>query len=488
MVFPRPALTFLAWIALAPLLYAISIALRARTAVFYGWLAGVFYFAGTLAWIRDVLTQYGGISALPALAIYGAFMAALALFGALFGGLAWLLFRLDRRSILFGIPALWVALELMRAHILTGFPWLLLGYSLADHLLIAQLARFGGVYLLSYILALFSTAVVLVIRSSNRAQGKWLGLGLFVIGLATAGGTLLPESKPAETAYLVQAQVPLDEEWTRDSFENLVSDLQTRLLATWARNDARSGLVVWPEMPAPLYYPDDHWLRERLHGLARQMQSPMVVSVVAYADASRKRAYNSAVLVDASGEFQGRYDKIHLVPFGEYIPLKSLFFFMEKITTEVSDFEPGGKAAPLGTGKPLGTLICYENIFPDLVRQFTAGGAQVLVNMSNDGWYGTSAARDQLLLMSRLRAIENGRWMLRSTNTGISAVVDPYGRVRSFPPDQRNVFPVAFSYARGRTVFVLFGHWFSWLCAAGAIWLVVMAARASRASTADTLE
>jgi len=308
-----------------------------------------------------------------------------------------------------------------------------------------------------------------------------LALGLVGLAAATSGARLLPDPPAPGAAYLVQAQVKMEEDWTQDSFQALLSDLVKGTIAAYARNESRSGLVVWPEMPAPLYA-DDRELRAHLRRLATATQSRMVVNAVAYADSERQRVYNSALLVDAAGEFRGRYDKIQLVPFGEYIPMKRLFFFMEKITTEVGDFQPGTVARPLGEPgpqPPLGALVCYENVFPDLVRKITAGGAAVLLNLSNDGWYGQSAARDQLLLMSRLRAVENGRWLLRATNTGITAVIDPYGRVRVFPPDRRAVYAARFGYRTERTVFVAFGHWFSALAAAAAVALVFRAWRAN---------
>ncbi len=490
LAFPKFSLSFLAWVALAPLLVAVDGAARSplspwrtmRRAAALGWVAGFVFFGGTLYWIRLVMLDYGGMGQAAAAAVYAAFVALLALFFALFAALAWLLLRrLPEPHVLWGVPALWVAVELLRAHIFTGFPWLLLGYAPADHLLVAQMARFGGVYLLSFLAALFGAGVALVARNPSRPRGTALAAGIFALAAGTLGGARLPEAAAPETAYLVQAQAPLDEDWSKASFHKMMTDLETRVMVSYARNESRAGLVLFPEMRAPMYYPDDELLRERLHRLARQTGSPMVVNVVSFADPEHRQVFNSAVLVGAAGDFQGRYDKIHLVPFGEYVPLKKLFFFMEKVTTEVGDFRAGWKAEPLGGGL-VGALICYENIFPDLVRRFSARGAAVLVNLSNDGWYGESAARGQLLLMSRLRAVENGRWLLRATNTGITAVIDPWGRVRAFPPGRREVFTAQFGYRTGRTPFVAFGHWFSALAAAAAAALVIWAARAEKAA------
>ncbi len=481
--FPKFNLEFLGWVALAPLLVAIDHAARLRRALALGYLSGFVFFAGTLSWVRLVMLDYGGLGQVTAAGVFLALVAVLALFFAAFAGLAWLLLSLPESRIVWGLPALWVALELARAHVFTGFPWLLVGYALADHLLLAQLARAGGVYLLSFVVVLLNTWILLLARKPSRPRGMVLATALFGLAAASLGGALLPTPPAPETVYLVQAQVAMekkDESGAGEPLHKLLSDLETRILAAYARNQARSGLVVWPEMPASLYYHEDALLRERLHYLARQTQSRMVVSVVAFADAERQKPLNSAVLIGAAGEFAGRYDKIHLVPFGEYVPLKKLFFFAGKITAEVGDFAPGERLAPLGKTGPIAALICYEGIFPELVRQFSARGAELLVNISNDGWYGDSAARDQLLLMARLRAVENGRWLLRATNTGISAIVDPYGRVRAFPPDQRAVFTGTFGYRSGRTPYVAFGHWFPALAAAAALVLLVQAVRARK--------
>lgn len=478
--FPRYDLAFLAWAALAPLLVAISRALRFRRAFALGYAAGFVFFAGTHYWIRPVMHNYGGLGELPSTGIFLVFCALMALYAGLFGGLAWLLMRLGGACILFGIPALWVGIELLRSVALTGLPFLLLGYALADHLLIAQLARYGGVYLLSFVAALFSTGLFLLILNPSRQRGMALAVALFALALLSGGGVLLPTPRPDQTAYLVQAYAQLDESWTPDAVRLLVLNLEQRTLAAWARNESRSGLIVWPEIPASIYYADDPQAREQLGVLARQTQSEMLVNVITFADRQRQKPLNSVVLIGPSGEPQGHYDKIHLVPFGEYIPYRPLFFFAGRLTAEVGDFVPGTRLEPLGQAQKLAPLVCYESIFPDLVRKFSARGAQALVNVSNDAWYGTSAAREQLLLMARVRAIENGRWLLRATNTGISAVVDPYGRVQAFPPDQRAVYATRFACLSGETAYVAWGHWFALLAALAAALLVVQSIVAGR--------
>jgi apolipoprotein N-acyltransferase len=472
--FPNFNLEFLAWVALAPLLAAIDRAPGMGRAAALGFVSGFVFFAGTHYWIRLVMLNYGGLGQATAALVYVAFAAVLGLFFAGFAVLARPILRLPAGLLLGGLPALWVAFELARAHLLTGLPFLLLGYAVAGHLLLAQLARFGGVYLLSFVVALFNAGVLLLIREPrNRKRGMWLVAALFALALLTLGAILLPTPPAPETAYLVQAQAMPEERWTIAETHRLMAELEQRVLAAWARNQARAGLVLFPEIPASLYYYDDQVLRAQLERLARNLQSPVLVNAIAFAGPSRDKPYNSALLVGPEGELEGRYDKIHLVPFGEYVPWRKLFSFAGKITAEVGDFAPGTAPVVLGKGRKLGPLICYEEIFPELVRRFTARGAQVLVNISNDAWYGDSAARDQLLLMARLRAVENGRWLLRATNTGITAAIDPYGRVRASPPDRRAVYPVHFGYLTGETPYVAFGHWFPVACAIAASLLLI---------------
>ena len=179
------------------------------------------------------------------------------------------------------------------------------------------------------------------------------------------------------------------------------------------------------------------------------------------------QVYNSAALVNPSGEWVERYDKVHIVPFGEYLPFKRVFGFAGGLTREVGDFSRGTSRSPLQAGKDkLGVFICYESIFPDEVRQFAANGAQVFVNISNDGWYGDSGAYAQHLKQARMRAVENSRWLLRDTNTGVTASIDPYGRVvAAVPRKLRVVLQAHYALSDATTFYTRHGDWFAYLCA-----------------------
>jgi apolipoprotein N-acyltransferase len=230
-----------------------------------------------------------------------------------------------------------------------------------------------------------------------------------------------------------------------------------------------SDLIVWPESPAPFYVADPIF-RGAISSVAQQSKAWVIAGAIGTLNASQNRSteiYNSAALVSSSGEWISRYDKVHLVPFGEYVPFKSLFSFAGGLTKEVGDFSRGASREALdANGTKYGVFICYESIFPDEVRQFAAHGAQVLVNISNDGWYGDSGAYAQHLEQSRMRAVENARWLLLDTNTGVTASVDPYGRiVASAPRKIRTVLQAPYALSNETTFYTRHGDWFAWLCA-----------------------
>ena len=230
-------------------------------------------------------------------------------------------------------------------------------------------------------------------------------------------------------------------------------------------------LIVWPENPAP-FYTSDPLFRDAVSNVARQSNAWLLAGSIGIRNASATPSqpteiYNSAALVSPSGDWTSRYDKIHLVPFGEYVPFKQVFSFAGGLTKEVGDFSRGTSRVPLDAGgTKLGVFICYESIFPDDIRQFANNGAQVLVNISNDGWYGDSGAYAQHLKQSRMRAVENNRWLLLDTNTGVTAVIDPNGRITAGAPRKiRTALPAPYALVNATTFYTRHGDWFAYLCA-----------------------
>jgi apolipoprotein N-acyltransferase len=240
-------------------------------------------------------------------------------------------------------------------------------------------------------------------------------------------------------------------------------------------------LVAWPESPAP-YFEDDPRFKSALSEIARTTGAPLVVGSIgmdAAPEDGHWREYNSALIVATDGKRMGRYDKIHLVPFGEYVPFEKLLFFARKLTGKVSRFDRGEDRKVFllpgqnGASHRYGVFICYEAVFADEVRQFARNGAEVLVNISDDGWYGDTSAPWQHLNMARMRAIENRRWILRDTNNGITAAIDPYGRVRqSIPRHAIDALPAQYGFRSDVTFYSAHGDVFGWFCALLALAIV----------------
>jgi apolipoprotein N-acyltransferase len=281
------------------------------------------------------------------------------------------------------------------------------------------------------------------------------------------------------TALLVQENIAVEANWTREAFERTLrelSDLSVKEANAHPSSAADSksatfDLIVWPESPAP-FFTSDPLFREPVSQLAQETHSWVVTGAIGNLPAMQSgtnasQVFNSAALISPSGEWLARYDKVHLVPFGEYLPFPRLFAFAGGLTKEVGEFTPGKSRTPLRAGTmPLGIFICYESVFPGEVREFADHGAQVFVNLSNDGWYGDSGAYAQHLNQTRMRAIENDRWILSATNTGVTASIDPYGRtVARLPRKERAALVAPYALTSVTTFYTRQGDWFAWLCA-----------------------
>jgi apolipoprotein N-acyltransferase len=365
------------------------------------------------------------------------------------------------------VAALWVVLEI--SHEYTGFAWLPLGNAGVDMSLPMRLAPYTGVYGLSFVFMMMSTALALAVLRRPRLQLAWLLMLPLLVLLPP-----LPEPRNGnETAALVQPNVSETQEWTSGSLDQAERQLAALSLKTALSSTQPVLLLVWPEVPAPFYYYEDPLFRERVNQLARALRAYFLLGVVAHTP--RGAPLNSAVLVSPAGTAVTRYDKIKLVPFGEFVPWP-LGALAKHISTEVGDFQSGTEVvvSPVGAHK-IGTFICYESVFPHLVRQFAANGAGVLFNISNDGWFGKSAARQQHLHIVRMRAAENQRWILRSTNDGITASIDPAGRVRMALPYYVQAAAVTgFNFLEHQTFYTRHGDWFALLCAVASVALFVL--------------
>lgn len=483
LIFPLPGLTFLCWIALAPLLIALF---RARQrqgdlvpaglgqGFFLAYIAGVIWSFGTCYWIYHVMHIYGGLNGPLSFGILVVFCFALGLAFGFFGLVLALLARgrLGLKA-LFLAPFVWVPLELVKGFPF-GFTWDPLGTVLVGNIPLTRIATATGVYGLSFEIVLVNTAFAaafLVQRSRRRIV---LIAAVLVAALLEAGNLIRPPALPADgTARLIQANIPIldSNAWVPPFFDATLRELAGLSVPKPGElnpNEPTPDLVVWPETPAPFFIVDARF-RAAVSDVARRAHAAVVVGSLGLVNPSSPNTplYNSAALVAPNGDWTARYDKIHLVPFGEYVPFKQVFTFANKLTREVGDFQSGVSRVPLAAGaNKLGVFICYESIFPGEIRQFAANGAQVFVNISNDGWFGDTAAPAQHLNQARMRAIENHRWLLRDTNTGITTVIDPYGRVlMQAPRHSRTYLDVPYTLESRTTFYTRHGNWFPAACA-----------------------
>jgi apolipoprotein N-acyltransferase len=501
--------TVFAWFGLVPLLWAllspacVDHPRPLRRGFLIGYLCGVLWYMGNCYWVRDTMLRYGDMPPMaPTLLLIGYSMV-LGLYFGLFGWGVVLVRRAtgSTRLALAFAPVLWAALELVASRI-TSVPWDQLGYSQVDNTLVNQLAPWTGVYGISFVLvgvnALLTGGLMLESRPHigrrDRIILRVLGVLLMMAG---ASGVSIPPPQPAPsaTAVLIQPNldVAADNLWSRPGeweqhiaeFKRLAGEQCKTYIAGIPQTNAPTGeivcppypthpdLVVWPESPAP-FVEGDARFQQAMVSIAHDVQAPLVVGNIGMdfsAEDRSWRTYNSALVVSADGARVGRYDKIHLVPFGEYIPYKELLFFARKLTGQVSNFSRGMERKvfilPSSNGERhhYGVFICYESVFADEVRHFAQLGAEVLVNISDDGWYGDTSAPWQHLNMARMRAIENRRWILRDTNNGITAVIDPYGRVRqSIPRHAVDALPAGYAFRSDVTFYTSHGDLFGWLC------------------------
>ncbi len=470
LVFPRFDLMWLAPMCLAPLLVALAREISARRRFLLGWAAGFVFWFGVCYWIRNVLQDYGGIGAAGGWAVFLLFCLAKGLHWAVFGGLAgWLM---NGRWAMLTVAALWVGIEWTNGPF--GFAWLCLGNAGVDMGVPMRLAPVTGVYGVSFVFAMMNVAVAMVVLRRPRVGLLPLVL-LPLLFLLPA----LPEPEPGkEIAVIVQPNIEEKQEWTRESAEDTIRRMGFLALDQAVSQNPGPNLMLWPEAPAPFYYESDPLLRDQTSQLARLTRATLIFAGVSRTP--RGAPLNSAYMIDSSGSYAGRYDKMYLVPFGEFIP--PLFGFVHKITDEAGDFSPGTKLTTFeNSGHRLGVFICYESVFPHFVREFVASGAGLLVNLSNDGYFGASAAREQHLLVARMRAAENRRWLIRATNDGISAAVDPAGRlIHRLPPYRQTAGRVRFSYRKDVTPYTQHGDWFAWSCLAIGAGMALLVGAAGR--------
>lgn len=494
LAFPNFNLSLLAWVALVPLIVA-SLDGGLIEAALRGLLFGAAFFLFSTPWIYTVMHQYGpmpsyeagGVMALMILAASPYFVAFTLL-------MAWVARRGKGLAVL-AAPFLWVALELARARMPDiAFPWNLTGYAASGNLALVQLSSVTGIYGLSLIVAAYNAILVWLIGCAmgwlRRPRGSVLShlpggalaaLTVAVVAVALMGPRFVPAAQASQVAHLVQPDLPQSMEYPANWGAIHAGDMAELDRLSIAAGQKDHGVVVWPEVPAPFSLTDPEFAR-RAQAIARDSGSDFLLGVIGWGPGEKGRLapYNSAVMLDPAGRVRFQYDKIHLVPFSEYVPWRDFFSFAKDLTGLAGDFRSGTRYA-VGElpGGRFSTFICYEAVFPQEERQFVLDGAGVLINLSNDGWFGRSAAPAQHLQMARVRAVEERRWLLRDTNNGYTASIDPYGRiVARMGVDVRGELDAPYAFRSDKTIYAEWGDWLPELCAAiGLVLLLIAAAR-----------
>jgi apolipoprotein N-acyltransferase len=433
LAFPRPDLSWLAWIGLVPLLGVMD-----RHPFRSGFVAGCAFFGLVLYWLNIVMTTYGRMHPLFSLVAYVLLVAYLALF---FGVATWAVCRFREQlglSYLLTLPGVWVVLEFLRSFLLTGFPWASLGYSQQNREVLLQVADLFGVHGLSFLLV-FVNVLVFQLWQCLRRRGlqplsrSGLVAGLLLVVAAHAYGSWrlgqsADPTAPTLEVALIQGNIDQSVKWD-PAYQQKTVDIY-RELSREAAADGAPDLIVWPESATPFYFQEPGSLSAQVTEVPRAGGGHLLFGSPAYeAGLGSYRYLNSAFLLSPEGVVLGRSDKVHLVPFGEYVPLGRFLPFINKLVSGIGDFSPGTvNPLPMGDAK-VGVLVCFEAIFPELARDYARGGSGLLVNITNDAWFGRSSAPYQHLAMTRFRAVENRLWVARAANTGISALIDPKGRI-----------------------------------------------------------
>ena len=438
--FPPFGAGFAAWVAFVPLLLAVDGEPPGRSFVL-ALVSGFVFFLGTVYWVVNSMYHYGGMglgASVPVMLLLVCYLSVyFGLFGLFFRSIRWA----PPMGLVLLVPALWVSLEYLRSHLFTGFPWILLGYSQVPYLPLVQISDVTGVWGISYLVMAVNTSLYLYAKRLRGGTGprpvKEAAVALVMVAASVAYGYARIGEVDAKTASwkpidvaVAQGNIDQGVKWDA-SYQKATLDIYRELTVEAGKRG--SELIVWPETAVPFYLEEDG-KRQLVSGIVREGGGYLLTGSPAYdynIDTGKIDFFNSAYLLGPPGRVIGRYDKVHLVPYGEYVPLKRFFPFIKKLTAGVGDFSSGPGPMPMDFEHgAIGTIICFEAIFPELSRGAVMKGATVLINITNDAWFGKSAAPYQHFGMAVLRAVENRVFLLRAANTGISAVVDPAGRVR----------------------------------------------------------
>ena len=478
----------IAFVGLVPLFLTLE-GTTPRQAAWLGYAAGLSFYLATIWWVINTMTTYGRMPLGLSLVVLALLCGVLAGYTA---GFTWLLVagrgRLKYAKEVEPILAagLWTALELLRTYLFSGFPWNLLGYSQYRQPTVRLLAAATGVYGISALLVLVNGTLASIVLVASRSRREMPRRRRVLLPAAIGGVAILavigyaraiwhdPTGGPLMRVGLLQGNIDQSIKWEH-GYQTATLDIYERLARRVATG--KPALIVWPEAAVPFFLRRDGELSARVHGLTAQLGMPMLVGSPDVGDDGF--LYNTAFFLGREGQIRGRYDKRHLVPFGEYVPLRRVLFFLNKLVVGIGDFGTGQAPTIFSLdGARFGVMICYEIIFPAEAREFTRNGAQFLINITNDAWFGRSGAPHQHLAMAALRAVENGTYLVRAANTGVTAVIAPSGEILA----QTDIFTEAtllgtIRLRQGETPYSRYGDVLAWICM---VFLIAYAAALAR--------
>lgn len=466
--FPDVAQGWLAFVSLVPLLVALVRARKGFEAFVLGWLSQTVAWLVMVPWVVRVMSHYGGLPYVTGVLIFIAMALYLGLFGGLFGLLVQRFHLRERFLPWLLVPLAWAAVEYARTYLLTGFPWNLIATALIDFTSLIQIDRFGGPYFVGA-LVIFPSVVVAwwITQRPPQIARVFVGgsLGILLLtwwgtGLVASKLIARPNGSDPVLAALLQPNITQQMRWDD---ANVITIYKKMMDMTERAAQHGAQVVIWPESTVPLSYTQTDFFRDSIEETSKRYGIDIILGSVATDPARPNGLWNSAFLV-SRGKTIGHYDKMRLVPFGEYVPLRRMLFFAEKLVHAVGEFEVGTNDRPLEGIVKYGPAICYEVVYPQITRTQIRNGAGVIVTITNDAWYDGTSAPAQHLWQARLRAVEGDRYLLRAGTTGISAFVDPTGRVlESIPMGRDGIIYAKFQTRQTATPYIRFGDWFAWV-------------------------
>ena len=469
--FPKYGSGLMAWIALIPLFRAMKGVISIRQGLLLGFITGLVCHVGLIYWITYVVVNYGylpvylGIILTLLLACYLSFYTAVFAAGIVF-------FR-QKIALYIIAPVLWICLEYCKSHLLTGFPWENLGYSQYLNQYLIQFADVSGVFGLSFLIVLVNAAFFEVFAIADKSKKKFVlpavviliiaGVLIYGVQRSRQIDKVLHNAAQIEVS-LIQGNIDQSIKWN-EGFQKETINIYEQL--SLQNVPAKGGLVVWPETALPFNYQDANNLQKQVRDISLKAKSWFIFGSTSYENSKDDtNYYNSAYLLSPAGEIAGKYNKVHLVPYGEYVPLRNVFPFINKLTAGMGDFSAGAGYYPLAIdNRKIGILICYEGILPFAARSYKKEGAELLVNITNDAWFGATSAPFQHFSMSVFRAVETRLYLVRAANTGISAIINPQGKIVA----QTNIFEKSalkenIKYSNIQTIYVQYGDVLVFVC------------------------